>query len=83
MASDIRMSEMDGLTLLLHQETVRLMPGAAPLVEGAARVPVLPAVQWVSCGWHRRAGRHCLREEARRIGACRGIIVSCRTEATT
>ena len=25
-ASDIRMSEMDGLTLLLHQETVRLMP---------------------------------------------------------
>ena len=60
-ASDIRMSEMDGLTLLLHQETVRLMLGAALLVEGAARVPVLPAVQWVSCGWHRRAGRHCLR----------------------
>ena len=32
--SDIRMPEVDGLTLLLHQETVRLMPGAAPLVEG-------------------------------------------------
>ena len=83
MVSDIRMPEMDGLTLLLHQETVQLIPGAAPLVEGrgegAGALRRAVGIVWLA---QARQAPHASGEEARRIGACRGIIVCCRTEAT-